>query len=156
MNLISLAMMEHKIILQRQAEQNDLEPELRKVHSAIEQPSEPSPVPELQKSLSTSKKTFKRQIAATDTFELNTGFRAALKRITINAVQKKETRQESDKIFERVLAERKFLIDAALVKTMKTRQQLNHRDLVREVMGLVRFPLEVTQLNNRLEQLITM
>lgn len=40
-------MMEHKIILQRQAEQNDLEPELRKVHSAIEQPSEPSPVPEL-------------------------------------------------------------------------------------------------------------
>lgn len=111
-------------------------------------------MPDLKKSLSTSKKTFKRQISATDSFEVNTKFRAALKRITINSVQKKETRQESDKIFERVLAERKFLIDAALVKTMKTRNVLCHRDLVQEVISLVRFPLEVSQLNTRLEHLV--
>lgn len=77
-----------------------------------------------------------------------------MKRITINSVQKKETRQDSEKIFERVLAERKFLIDAALVKTMKTRNTLNHRDMVQEVMSLVRFPLEVSALNTRLEHLI--
>lgn len=109
---------------------------------------------DLKKSLSTSKKTFKRQVNATDVYLLNTNFKSPMKRITINAVQKKETRDDSEKIFTRVLAERKFLIDAALVKTMKTRRTLNHRDLVQEVMSLVRFPLEVTALNARLEHLI--
>jgi hypothetical protein len=127
-------MMEHKILLQKTELEAELVPEgeieLKKALSVVENPSEPEAIPDLKKSLSSSKKTFKRAISKTDSFEVNANFRAALKRITINAVQKKETRQESDKIFERVLAERKFLIDAALVKTMKTRRTLAHRDLV--------------------------
>jgi hypothetical protein len=44
-----------------------------------------------------------------------------MKRITINAVQKKESRKDSEKIFERVLLERKFAVDSAIVKVMKTK-----------------------------------
>lgn len=77
-----------------------------------------------------------------------------MKRIQINSVQKKESRADSEKIFERVLNERKFVIDAAVVKIMKTKKTLNHRDLVQEVMSLVRFPLEVSLLNTRLGFLI--
>lgn len=45
------------------------------------------------------------------------------------------------------------MIDAAIVKLLKAKQTLSYRDLVREVMGLVRFPLEVSQLNQRIESL---
>jgi hypothetical protein len=53
-----------------------------------------------------------------------------------------------------VLAERKFLIDAAVVKTMKTRRSMLYRDLVAEVLSFVRFPLETAQLNARLQCLV--
>ena len=78
---------------------------------------------------------------------MNVNFRSGLKRIAINAIQKKESRKESDKIFDLVVRDRKFLIDAAIVKLLKAKRSLSYRDLVREVIGLVRFPLEVSQLN---------
>lgn len=134
-SLVSLAMMEHKVLLQI-CDTQTME------------------VDQEQTSLATSKKTFKRQVNKTDRYQVNTGFKASLKRIVINAVQKKESRKDSEKIFERVLAERKFLIDAAVVKTMKTRKTMLYRDLVNEVLSFVRFPLEIAQLNLRLQYLI--
>lgn len=78
---------------------------------------------------------------------MNVNFRSGLRRIAINAIQKKESRKESEKIFDLVVRDRKFLIDAAIVKLLKSKRSLSYRDLVREVIGLVRFPLEVSQLN---------
>ena len=75
----------------------------------------------MKKSLSTSKQIIKRSINGTDVFRLNELFRSPMKRITINAVQKKESRKDSEKIFERVLLERKFAVDSAIVKVMKTK-----------------------------------
>lgn len=75
---------------------------------------------------------------------MNVNFRSGLKRIAINAIQKKESRKESEKIFDLVVRDRKFLIDAAIVKLLKAKRSLSYRDLVREVIGLVRFPLEVS------------
>jgi hypothetical protein len=42
--------------------------------------------------------------------------------------------------------ERKFIIEAAIVRTMKSRQTLQHNDLVSEVVRLVRFPLDIAVL----------
>ena len=84
---------------------------------------------------------------------MNVNFRSGLKRIAINAIQKKESRKDSERIFDLVIKDRKFLIDAAIVKLLKAKRTLSYRDLVREVMGLVRFPLEVNQLNVRIESL---
>jgi len=57
-------------------------------------------------------------------------------------------------VHDRVLADRKFYIDAAIVKTLKSRKEIKHQVLVTEVIGLVRFPLEVSQLLKRIEFLI--
>ena len=55
---------------------------------------------------------------------------------------------------QRVLADRKFFIDAAVVKTLKTKKSIRHLELVQEVIGLVRFPLEIPALASRIEWLI--
>lgn len=77
-----------------------------------------------------------------------------MKRITINSIQKKESKKDSESVQQRVLADRKFFIDAAVVKTLKTKKSLKHTDLVTEVMSLVRFPLEMPALSIRIEWLI--
>ena len=57
---------------------------------------------------------------------------------------------------EKVILERKFIIEAAVVRIMKARQTIIHNDLVSEVMRLVRFPLDVNVLKTRIENLIDM
>ena len=52
------------------------------------------------------------------------------------------------------MADRKFFIDAAVVKTMKARKEIKHVDLTQEVIRLVRFPLVIEQLQDRIKQLI--
>jgi cullin-4 len=50
--------------------------------------------------------------------------------------------------------DRKYLIDAAVVRTMKARRTVSHTDLVTEVVRLVRFPLDIPVLKQRIEQLM--
>lgn len=50
--------------------------------------------------------------------------------------------------------DRKILIDAAVVKTMKAAKKTTYRDIQMSVIGLVRFPLEISDLNKRIEGLI--
>ena len=100
------------------------------------------------------KRTVKKNIAPTDRFRVNRAFRSKLKRIQINAMQKKETRKESDDIHYKVLQDRKYYIDAAVVKTMKARQKLLHNDLLSEVLRLTRFPVEPDQIVARIKYLI--
>lgn len=52
-------------------------------------------------------------------FRVNTSFTSKHIRIQINAIQKKEGRKESEQVQRKVLADRKFLVDAAIVKVMK-------------------------------------
>mmetsp|Transcript_43212 Transcript_43212/g.41558 ORF Transcript_43212/g.41558 Transcript_43212/m.41558 type:complete len:106 (+) Transcript_43212:661-978(+) len=85
---------------------------------------------------------------------VNAKFNSKLRRITINAIQKKESRLETEAVHEKVLQDRKYLIDAAVVRTMKARRTVHHTELVQEVIRLVRFPLDISMLKHRIEQLI--
>jgi len=96
----------------------------------------------------------KRQINSSDNFEVNTAFTARLKRIAINTLQKKESKQETESTLDKVIHDRKFLVDAAIVRTMKARQKLSYNDLVSEVIRLVRFPLDINLMKQRIEDLI--
>ena len=69
-------------------------------------------------------------------------------------MQKKETHKETEEVHEKVLSDRKYLIDAAVVRTMKARLRLSQTDLIAEVIKLVRFPLDIAVLKQRLESLI--
>ena len=55
---------------------------------------------------------------------------------------------------DKVIHDRKFLIDAAIVRTMKARNKLSYNDLVTEVIRLVRFPLDLNIMKQRIEDLI--
>ena len=124
----------------------------RKVESQEEKKSEADPGLAKKKSkISTSKQSFKKTITKDDIFRVNDKFRSQLKRITINSIQKKESKKDSEIVHKRVLADRKFMIDAAVVKTLKAKKSIKHNELIQEVIGLVRFPLEVESLNQRIE-----
>jgi FAD synthase len=88
----------------------------------------------------------KRLINPEDGFKVNTNFSSVQKKIVINSLQKKESKQEAEVVHEKVIMERKFIIEAAVVRTMKARQTLQHNDLVTEVIRLVRFPLDISVL----------
>ena len=77
-----------------------------------------------------SKKTIKKTITKDDIFSVNEKFRSPMKRITINSIQKKESKKDSEAVHQRVLADRKFLIDAAIVKTLKGKKTIRHTELV--------------------------
>ena len=88
------------------------------------------------------KRSIKKAITKDDKFKVNRAFRSRMKRIQINALQKKETRKDSDDVHGKVLHDRKIYVDAAIVKTMKGRKTLRHNDLIAEVFRLIRFPME--------------
>jgi hypothetical protein len=88
-------------------------------------------------------KSVKRTFTPADIFSVNNAFNAKLKRITVNTLQKKETAQETENVHDKILQDRKCIIDAAIVRTMKARRTVIHNDLVTEVIRLVRFPLDI-------------
>ena len=104
--------------------------------------------------MSKAKRSIKKTITKQDAFRVNDKFRSQLKRITINSIQKKESKKDSESVHQRVLADRKFFIDAAVVKTLKAKKSIRHNELVTEVIQLVRFPLEIPALLARIEWLI--
>lgn len=100
------------------------------------------------------KMVIKKQITKDDKFKVNRNFRSKMKKIQINALQRKETRQESDAVHDKVLQDRKYYIDAAVVKTMKARKTMKHSELVAEVLRMTRFPCEVDQIVARFKYLM--
>ena len=84
--------------------------------------------------LGKNKKSIKKTITKQHTFKVNDRFRSNLKRITINSIQKKESKKDSENVQKRVLADRKFFIDAAIVKTLKAKRTIRHVELVNEVI----------------------
>ena len=99
------------------------------------------------------KRSVRKEIKVTDKYIVNKSFRSKFKRLQVNALQKKEGRKESDAIHSKVLQDRKHYIDAAIVKTMKTRQQLKHNQLIDEVIRLNRFPCEIDDICQRIKLL---
>lgn len=100
------------------------------------------------------RRTIRKVITKNDKFKVNFAFRSKLKRIQVNSIQKKETRQESDAVHDKVLADRKLYVDAAIVKTMKGRKTLKHNDLLAEVIRMTRFPCEIETIVSRIKVLI--
>ncbi|KAK9764784.1 hypothetical protein K7432_007437 [Basidiobolus ranarum] len=86
-----------------------------------------------------------REIDEADNFSFNKDFTAPLFRIKV---------EENTHTTERVFQDRQYQVDAAIVRVMKTRKQLNHTLLMNELFEQLRFPVKATDLKKRIESLI--
>jgi cullin-4 len=89
-----------------------------------------------------------------DRFALNEDFTHKLFRITVNAIQVRETVEEAAKTNEAVTADRQYQVDAAIVRIMKTRRTLSHAQLLCQLHEQLRFPQKPQELKKRIESLI--
>jgi len=101
-----------------------------------------------------TKKPMSKEINSTDRFTLNTSFDHKLIRIKINQVQLKETPEENSSTTQRVVQDRHYQIDAAVVRIMKTRKTLSHAQLISEVFAQLKFPLSTSVVKTRIESLL--
>lgn len=89
-----------------------------------------------------------------DLFELNREFKEKLFRIKINQAQLKESVDEVKCTEKRVLADRQFQMDAAIVRILKSRKVLIHNELVSELFKLLDVPMCPQTLKTRIGLLI--
>ncbi len=95
-----------------------------------------------------------KKVHDNDLFLFNENFTSSAHRIRITNIQMKETPDDRQKTHEAVTRDRLYLIDAAIVRTMKARKTLDHNSLVGEVLNQVRFSATGTDIKKRIEQLI--
>ncbi|RKF80571.1 Cullin-4A [Golovinomyces cichoracearum] len=97
-----------------------------------------------------------REINQTDTFTVNLNFTDPKYKIKINQIQLKETKEENQKVHEKVLQDRQYETQAAIVRIMKSRKTMTHSNLISEVIEQTkkRGAVEVSQIKLHIDKLI--
>lgn len=95
-----------------------------------------------------------KTINESDEFRLNEQYQSKQKMIKVNSVQKKETAEEIQNTQEKVLQERQYLIDAAVVRIIKAKKTIGHTELINEVFTTLKLPISVSDTKKRIESLI--
>jgi cullin-4 len=98
-----------------------------------------------------------RDINDSDTFSMNKSFSHKKYRIKINQVQLKETKEENKETHERVMADREFETQAAIVRIMKSKKTISHTLLVTEVIDATkkRGVLSGPEIKKQIERFVT-
>ena len=89
-----------------------------------------------------------------DHFVINESFESNQRRIRIQNIMVKETKEERDKTVEAVSRDRLYLIDAVLVRIMKARKTILHQALIPQVLEQVKVPAQPADVKKRIESLI--
>lgn len=89
-------------------------------------------------------------------FSSNDKFKSKLIKIKVLPIVLKETKEEVEKTKEKVDEERKWILDASVVRIMKSRKTLNHQELIIEVTKQLsqRFLPAPDLIKKRIESLI--
>ncbi|KAJ2992721.1 Cullin-4B [Globomyces sp. JEL0801] len=88
-----------------------------------------------------------KNVTPTDQWTINLDFQHPNRRIVINTIQAQETKQEIDKTNESVFVDRQWVIDAAIVRIMKSKKKLPLKELICDLY-------ETGDLKKRIESLI--
>jgi cullin 3 len=97
-----------------------------------------------------------KKFSATDEFTFNESFKSKLFRVKVLQVVQKETEPERGETQKKVDEDRKHMIEAAIVRTMKSRKNMQHANLVAEVTRQLtsRFRPNPLTIKKRIESLI--
>eukprot|EP00056_Hartaetosiga_gracilis_P010549 m.156479 g.156479 ORF g.156479 m.156479 type:complete len:720 (+) comp13340_c0_seq5:51-2210(+) len=95
-----------------------------------------------------------RHVRKKDSFKVNVSFSNERRKIKINQLQLKQTKEETEATVAKVFEDRKLSVDAAIVRTMKMRKSLLHQKLIAELMSQLRFPVRPVDLKKRIEVML--
>lgn len=103
-----------------------------------------------------TKKPMSKDIKADDLFTFNSSFSAPMTKVKVLTVANKvESEAERNKTVEKVDEDRKFELDAAIVRIMKSRKTLRHNELIVEtVKQITRFKPPPQLIKKRIEALL--
>lgn len=100
------------------------------------------------------KKKTRHNVHDLDCFRVQSTFKSNSRRIRINNILMKETREEREKTVETISRDRLYLIDAVLVRVMKARKTILHQQLIPQVLEQVKVPAQPADVKKRIESLI--
>jgi hypothetical protein len=100
------------------------------------------------------KRKIRMNVDDRDGFEINANFESNQRRIRIQNIMVKETKEDRDQTVEAVSRDRLYLIDAVLVRIMKARKTILHQALIPQVMEQVKVPALLADVKQRIESLI--
>lgn len=90
-----------------------------------------------------------------DSFTVNADFSSPLKKIKISTIQKQNAnKEERDKTMEMISRDRLYLLDAVLVRIMKSRKSMLHSELIPLVMEQAKVPVTPSDIKGRIESLM--
>ncbi|KAI3617526.1 hypothetical protein CBS9595_003435 [Malassezia furfur] len=97
-----------------------------------------------------------RDVHDTDTFAVNEALKNERRRIRINQIQHKDTREEQRSTEQRVFIDRELLLQAAAMRVLKARKTIAHAELTTEVVHQIknRFAVDAAELKRAFERLI--
>lgn len=100
------------------------------------------------------KKKPRMNVHDNDVFRVHSNFKSNTRRIRINNILMKETKEEREKTVKAVSRDRQYLIDAVLVRIMKARKTILHQQLIPQVLEQLKIPAQPSDLKKRIETLI--
>lgn len=100
------------------------------------------------------KKKTRMNVHDNDVFRVHSNFKSNTRRIRINNILMKETKEEREKTVKAVSRDRQYLIDAVLVRIMKARKTILHQQLIPQVLEQLKIPAQPSDLKKRIETLI--
>ena len=97
-----------------------------------------------------------RDVHETDHFTVNEALKNERRRIRINQIQHRDTREEQRSTEQRVFIDRELLLQAAAMRVLKARKTIRHAELTTEVVHQIRnrFAVDAAELKKAFERLI--
>jgi len=111
----------------------------------------------IMQSLSSTKQKFLRKSKegeGPEAYSYNTKFASKSKKVRVDQLQIRETKQENAQTNEHIFQDRQYAIDAAIVRILKARKQLGHTMLISEIFSQLKFPAKPADIKKRIESLI--
>ncbi len=95
-----------------------------------------------------------KEITKDTILSLNKAFVSKFKKVVVTRMNKKEKEEESKETEEKVMEERKYEVDAAIMKVMKARKKCSHGDLLEALRTQLKFFFQPPAIKKRIEVLI--
>ncbi|KAG7441592.1 putative SCF complex member Cullin 1 [Guyanagaster necrorhizus] len=91
-----------------------------------------------------------------DQYDLNSGFKSKKIRVNLNQPIKVEVKAESSDVLKAIDEDRKYIIQATIVRIMKARKTMKNQALIQEVISLIshRFAPKIPDINKAVETLL--